>query len=408
MRILYLCLDPGVALGAPKGAAIRVTDVLRALEAEGHETAVLARAMDADYDWDRPTFVVEWIKGPKWIRDPVRRRVVRELRAAPRLRRAVMEAITEFRPDVVYESYALFRMEGRRETARLGLPLILEVNAPLVEEAQRFRRLPLARIAARFEQRLWREADLVVVPSDHLAARVREARQGRVVTVPHGVDADRFTPKGDRGAIRQELNLDQSFVVGWAGRLREWHALDTVVDAVARLPTTLKPKLLVVGNGAESGHVKELAATLGVDARFAGPVPHGEMPDYLAAMDACVASLPSDPALHYLSPVKTLEYLACGCPTVVATVPTLTSVLDAQAALAYRPGDAADLASRLEAIATEPAIRERLSERGRTFAEARSWRAGARAIAEAAGTLTRVARSATPPDAARRGPAAAR
>jgi hypothetical protein len=48
----------------------------------------------------------------------VRRRVVRELRAAPRLRRAVREAITEFRPDVVYESYALFRTEGRRETAR--------------------------------------------------------------------------------------------------------------------------------------------------------------------------------------------------------------------------------------------------------------------------------------------------
>jgi starch synthase len=391
MRILYVCLDPGVALGEPKGAAIRVTDVLRALETEEHETAVLARGTEADYDWERPTFVVEWIKGPKWIRDPVRRRVVRELRASPRLRRAVREAITAFRPDVVYESYALFRLEGRRETARLGLPLILEVNAPLVEEAQRFRRLPLGRIAVRFEQRLWREADLIVVPSDHLAARVREIRQGGVVTVPHGVDADRFIPKGDRRALRQKLDLEESFVVGWAGRLREWHALDTVVDAVARLPTKLSAKLLVVGDGAESGQVEERAATLGVDTRFAGPVPHREMPDYLAAMDACVASLPSDPTLHYLSPMKTLEYLACGCPTVVAAAPTLAAVVEAQAALAYRPGDTADLASRLETIATDPALRERLAQRGRKFAEAQSWRAGGRAIAEAASTLTRIA-----------------
>ena len=44
MRVLYVCLDRGIPLGGTKGASIHVEELLRAFEAEGHETVVVARS----------------------------------------------------------------------------------------------------------------------------------------------------------------------------------------------------------------------------------------------------------------------------------------------------------------------------------------------------------------------------
>src|SRR5258708_23362434 len=58
-----------------------------------------------------------------------------------RAARQLADLIVEERIDVVIERYSLQSGAARRATRRHGLPLTLEVNAPLVEEATRYRRL---------------------------------------------------------------------------------------------------------------------------------------------------------------------------------------------------------------------------------------------------------------------------
>jgi glycosyltransferase involved in cell wall biosynthesis len=173
-------------------------------------------------------------------------------------------------------------------------------------------------------------------------------------------------------------------VVAWAGRLKEWHDATTLVDAVAELPRRLRPTLLVIGDGPQRRRVERRAAERGVATLITGAVTRRRVPELLAAADACVATLPADPSLHYFSPLKALEYLAAGRATVVAQGGALATLADAGAALVYRPGDPADLAARLEVIATDAALRRRLSRRGRSYAEGRTWRAAVRAIVRAA------------------------
>src|SRR5947207_2795452 len=45
-------------------------------------------------------------------------------------------AVRRFRPDVIYERYTLNTVAGTWAARRFGLPLLLEVNAPLAEEKE--------------------------------------------------------------------------------------------------------------------------------------------------------------------------------------------------------------------------------------------------------------------------------
>jgi glycosyltransferase involved in cell wall biosynthesis len=374
MRLLYVCLDRGIPLGAPKGAAVHVEETLRALAADGHATAVLAHSTTDGHAPSCPTYLAP--SPPERVSAP-----------AQPLRLALRRAIEGFQPDVLYERYALFRVEGRRESGAAGIPLVLEVNAPLVEETERFRGLRLGSAAVEAERYAWTMADLVVTPSEQLAERIRSAGQERVLVVPNAVDPVRFDPSDDGATVRRRLRLVDRFVVAWAGRLKQWHDPDILVDAVARLPKRLRPALLLIGDGPERAGVERRATERGVAIVTTGAVSRRRVPELLAVADACVATLAADPSLHYFSPLKALEYLAAGRATVVAKAGALTGLAEAGAALGYRPGDPVDLAARLEAVAGDAALRRRVARRGRSYAESRTWRAAARAVVAATEAL---------------------
>jgi glycosyltransferase involved in cell wall biosynthesis len=327
---------------------VHVEEVRRALVAAGHDVVLLARRVDRA---PPGSAVVRVRTLPGRLRRPGRR-----LDAA-RLRRAVAAEIARRRPDFLYERYSLGTPEPGDAARAAGVPVVLEVNAPLVEEAARFRggAAPPSALAA--ERARWRAADLVVVVSEPLAESVRATGQRNVLVAPNAVDADLFRPMdGDR------TGLDGRFVVAFAGTVRPWHDMVVVLDALRLLPNAT---LLLVGDATR------LPDATGVHVVRTGPVAHAEVPRLLAAADVCVAPLAGEHT--YFSPLKAMEYLACGRATVVAYADGLAPLADAGAAAAYRPGSATDLARVLAGLAADPAARERLAARGREHATAFSW-----------------------------------
>jgi glycosyltransferase involved in cell wall biosynthesis len=368
VRLLYVCLDRGVPIGGTKGAAVHAEELLRAFEQEGHTAAVAARVFASAPE--RLAFELALPNGMRYVPGRILRRDLRELRGGRALAAGVRNAIASFRPDAVYERYALFRTETQVEARRAGVPLVLEVNAPLAAEERRFRGLRLARAAARAEHTAWTAADLVIVPSAPLAELVRATGQQHVHVVPNAVDPERFRPSTQSREVRR--------IVGFAGSLKRWHDLDTLLDASAQADAAV----LLVGDGPERQRLESRAQDLGLELRVTGAIPHADVSGYLATMDVCVAGLPSDPSLQYFSPLKALEYLAAGRPTVVAAAGDLRRLADEGVALAYAPGDAAELAARLRQLLDDEQLRDRLVESGRAYAASRTWRAAARRIVQ--------------------------
>lgn len=375
MRIAFLCADAGVPVFGSKGASIHVQEMVRAFRRLGFEVELFAARRG-----DAPPADLQGVKvhevSPAPTSDPAARE--RAALAANGRLRAELLAAGPF--DLVYERYSLWSHAGMESAARWGVPAILEVNAPLVEEQARYRELHDAPAAERVAVRAFSSATTVVAVSSGVAEWVRRTcASANVHVVPNGVDPDRFHPRPPAAPA-----ADRPFVVGFLGSLKPWHGVDRLVEAFALLRESReRARLLVVGDGPEREALCRALHSAGVadGAELAGAVDPTRVPALLEKMDVGVAPYP---ALEdfYFSPLKVVEYMAAGLPVVASRIGDLPRwVVHGRTGLLCPPDRPAALADALGRIAADPALGRRLGQEGRRRVVSRhSWTAVARRI----------------------------
>lgn len=354
MRVVYLCADQGISLLGTKGASVHLRSLAAALAGRGNEVTLACRRLDGDNT--PPSAVrVEWLPPGEeeqagWIET----------------------LLGGTMADVLLERYSLDSGPGLQAAKRLGVRYVLEVNAPLVEEAARYRGLTDTAAYLEREQSLIASSDRVIAVSSGLRAHALAsgAAAGRVRVIPNGVGLALFRRAG-RERVRAGLGLAEKTVVGFAGSLKPWHGVLDLVAAFACL--TGRVHLLLVGDGPEREAVSTAAARLGLQDRvtMTGAVPHTGVPDYLSAMDVGVAPyLPQE--RFYFSPLKVAEYMAAGLPVVATDQGDLAATLGG-AGLLVPPGDTARLAGALRQLVGDEPTRRRLGRAARARAGRLSW-----------------------------------
>jgi glycosyltransferase involved in cell wall biosynthesis len=304
-------------------------------------------------------------------------------RYASVLRRRALPLLWEFAPDAIYERYSLFGTAGALLARDLGIPLLLEVNAPLADEHARYRGLDHPELASRVERRLVRSAGHVLAVSPAIARWLRTAGVGedRLTVLPNAVDPERFRPlEGARAAVRASLGVDPP-IVGFVGTLKPWHDVATLVRALALIDEE-RPRLLVVGDGPERERLAAEATRARVPAIFTGALEHERVPAYLAAVDVAVAPYGRDDGF-YFSPLKLVEYLEAARPVVAADVGEIRHcVRPGETGCLYAPGDAAGLAAAIRGLLGDPVRAAELGAAGRAHVRGQhTWRATAKAVA---------------------------
>ncbi|RLP07685.1 glycosyltransferase family 4 protein [Propionibacterium australiense] len=358
MRIAYVSIDPGIPVFGTKGASVHVQEVVRELRRRGHQVQVhtTRRGHETPDDLaDLPVTVL-----PVTARDAAGRERAQQEAAAEVTGRLLSEGV-----DMVYERYSLFStvLAGLSEGA--GVPGVLEVNAPLIDE-QRTHRTLVDEAGALAALRAQAGAAAVTVCVSEPVRRWVIARTGatRVATVPNGVSVHRIVPgPAAPGAP----------VVVFVGTLKPWHGVEDLLQAAALAGEPWR--LRIIGDGPRRAELERQAVRLGLRADFRGAVPPQDMPAHLAGAAIGVAPYPrtGEEDGQYFSPLKVYEYLAAGLPVVASRVGQLPAILDGLGVL-VPPSDPAALAGAIDALAADPGRREALGGTGRRRAEERhSW-----------------------------------
>lgn len=279
-------------------------------------------------------------------------------------------------PDFVYERYSLHNAAGVLAARRAGVPIVLEVNAPLAEERAKHGGLSFERTAKRVEAAIWRSATAIVTVSGPLKSAIVDAGvdPDRVLVLHNAVRRSLLTERHDGNAVRAKLGIPPTAVVcGFTGWFRPWHGLESLLEAFADSRVHEKGAvLLLVGEGQALGDLMRIANERGIgkSIRFAGAIGRAEIFDYVAAFD--LALQPA--ATAYASPMKIFEYLALGKPVVAAATPAIKEILThGRDGLLFPEGEWRKMVDRIDELVSDTRLRERLARRAKETIETRGY-----------------------------------
>lgn len=364
MRVAYICADPGVPVFGTKGSSVHVQEIVRAWHRAGAEVTVYCTRLGTDRPADLADLPVVEIR-PEPASGAAREKAIRDAAAA------LAHAVIRDGCDAVYERYSLFSAALAMVSDVLRVAAVLEVNAPLIEEQQRYRELFDAGLAERMLAANAAAAAVVACVSEPVVRWVKDrVPEARTLLAPNGVNTERVTP---RPAGQQDPD---HFTVAFVGTLKPWHGVSYLLEAVALANAGAGAarhtwSATIIGDGPCRQDLERQAAELGVEAEFTGAVPPGDVTGLLHQCEAAAAPYP-EPAPgrdDYFSPLKVYEYLAAGMPVIASDVGQIPSILQhGHTGLLVPPANPAAIAAALVQLASSERLRERLGTQARAAA----------------------------------------
>jgi len=218
-----------------------------------------------------------------------------------------------------------------------------------------------------------RIADTVSVASKGLKKECLKSgvAEKRIFSAHVGADIVRFNPGISGKAVRSRYGIDKPLAL-YLGQLHGGQYAGLFIETAAKLINENRKDLafMIVGDGYQAEELKGLTRKLGLDGRvvFAGAVPHEKVPDYIAAADVCVACFEDNEVTRCKSPLKVVEYMACGKAIVASSVGEVPQMV-ADAGLLCPPSDSSSLASAVARILDDSKLKKALETSARKRTE---------------------------------------
>jgi colanic acid biosynthesis glycosyl transferase WcaI len=230
----------------------------------------------------------------------------------------------------------------------------------------------LTRAMSGLMTRIYRSCDRITVITESFAEAIaaRGIDGTKVVAIPNLVNTSAVTPLPRLNSFRRQQELDDRFVVMYAGNIGYTHGTELLVDAAERLSTIRDLVFLVIGGGSKQTDLVRLSEQRRLaNMRFLPTQPSELLPEMLATADIHVIT--SKPGVGKTSfPGRIYNALLAARP-VVASVDEdsdLAGVLRrADAGIVTAPGNVQDFCEALTALYEGASRRERMGRNGAEF-----------------------------------------
>ncbi len=179
-------------------------------------------------------------------------------------------------------------------------------------------------------RKVYRASKKVIAVSEQLAEHIVKwsfASLENVITIPNGVDLDRFRAGLRTNKVEESLDLGDEKILLFLGRVRKEKGVDLAIKALPHLSKKLGPvKLIIVGEGDFDDKAMPLAKSLGVQDQVlqVGRIDEDEVPIYYNLADAFLMPSTRWEAL----PLSLLEAIATGIVVVASDVGGIPSVIE--------------------------------------------------------------------------------
>jgi len=280
---------------------------------------------------------------------------------------ALSRKVKNFKPDFLYERYALYNFSGVAVAKLHRIPLILEVNAPLAIEKQTHSRIAMPTVARAFEKWICSNSHKTIVVSTPLK-RILEGQgvaASKLVVIPNGIDPEMFNTSVSGQEVRKELGIDDKIVLGFVGWFRRWHGLEELLRIYVKCDMRQEGiHLLLVGDGPALNDLVNYAkkqGILGNGVMFTGAVQRDEVPRYIAAFDLAL----QPDVTEYASPIKLFEYMAMGKGVITPDKENIREIVTDEYGGLYRAGDLNDMAVTILRLASQRNGRRALNEQSK-------------------------------------------
>lgn len=372
MRIAYFNYHYDIA-GRAIGAATQVRALAAALERQGHQVDLQFRAARRPGE-DRGYL---GLKQVQWLRryGHLPRLLWRNfsfLRQELRLLRA-------YRPDVLLTVSSYGNFSALLAARRLGLPLVLFVEAPLEYEYgiffPQFYRYPT--LGRGLEGLNVRCAHQVICISEVLKGYLMRygAPAARLHVMPNGVDHLAFQPRTADLPTQERFGLKNRLVIGFIGSFEFFGDIPRFLDLAQTVCAAQRRAVFfLVGQGPLGDALRSQAAARGLAGHFIFPgrAPHAQVPALLSVMDLVISPYKDD-YLFYGSSMKLLEYMAAGKAVLFPALGQIKEVIaDGYNGLLHEPGDYAAMTGKLLELIGNRRWRQQLGANARRTIE-RGW-----------------------------------
>jgi glycogen(starch) synthase len=233
-------------------------------------------------------------------------------------------------------------------------------------------------------------ADRIITCSHYMrghVADVFEIPEQRVTVIPNGIDCADMHPVDDLAALRLRFAAPDQRLVLLVGRLVYEKGFQLALDALPRvIRRSGRVRFLVAGSGTHEAELKRQARKLGLMAHgtFEGWIGDDVLHSLYRIADLCVV-----PSIYEPFGLVALEAMASGCPCIVADTGGLREVVpNADVGLRFRSRNPRALATMMQRVLDDDALRERLVTEASVHVLSFDWNDVARQTAQVYGELS--------------------
>ena len=324
MRIAYLTQSYPPMIS---GAAFSAQQIAEAMAGRGHQVLVIA-ASDREHPYHTHKVNISILR-LRSFNNPLR--VNQRLIAHPR--RLTMEALRQFRPDVIHAHEPVqMGMLALEYTKRASIPVTLTAHqlpwfiaSYLPESLKPFVERTLWTVA----RRMLGNYTSVIAPTQTISTIIKQMTGIQASVISYGLDLGAFHPPlspDDATATRTRLNLPAYVpVLLHVGRLDTDKRVDKVIRAAVQPIRESEAHLLIVGDGCQKNSLIRLCRKLGIEGRvhFAGYIsPQDGLPEIYQACNVFVTASEIE-----TQGIVLLEAAASGLPIVAVNATCIPEIV---------------------------------------------------------------------------------